>query len=43
LQPVVAVARLGERGAALQQLIDRVPKPVSDRDGIMSTLVSLFA
>jgi len=42
LQPVVAVARLGERGAQLQELIERTP-PVTDRDGIMSTLVSLFA
>ena len=43
LEPVIAVARIGERGQALQGVIDRVPRPVVDRDGIMSTLVSLFA
>jgi signal recognition particle receptor subunit beta len=43
LEPVIAVARIGERGQALQGVIDRVPRPVVDRDGIMSTLVALFA
>lgn len=43
LEPVVAVARIGERGAALQHAIETVPRPLVDRDGIMSTLVSLFA
>jgi hypothetical protein len=43
LGPVIAVARIGERGQALQGVIDRVPRPVVDRDGIMSTLVALFA
>ncbi|HEY6039959.1 MAG TPA: GTPase domain-containing protein [Kofleriaceae bacterium] len=43
LEPLVAAARIGERGQALQQVIDTVPRPVVDRDGIMSTLVALFA
>ena len=42
LEPVVAAARIGERGAALQYVVDRVPRPIIDRDGIMSTLVALF-
>lgn len=43
LEPIVAYARIGDRGAALQHVIERAPRPVADRDGIMSMLVSLFA
>ncbi|MFT3692698.1 MAG: GTPase domain-containing protein [Kofleriaceae bacterium] len=43
LEPIVAYARIGDRGAALQQVIEHTPRPIVDRDGIMSMLVSLFA
>lgn len=42
LEPVVAAARIGERGAALQHVLDGVPRPIADRDGILATLVALF-
>ncbi|HEY0254754.1 MAG TPA: GTPase domain-containing protein [Kofleriaceae bacterium] len=43
LEPIVAYARIGDRGAALAQVIECVQRPITDRDGIMNMLVSLFA
>lgn len=43
LEPVVAVARAGDRGTALRMVLERVPRPIVDPDGIMSALVALFA
>ncbi len=42
LGPVVAAARIGDRGVAIQKVIDTLSRPIIDRDGIMTTLVDLF-